>query len=350
MQAARLYGPRDLRVDDIPEPAAPGPGQALIRVTAVGVCGSDLHMYVDGRIGDTAFPQPLVLGHEFAGEVLAVGSGATDGTHAPLQVGQRVAVDPAIPDEKHELYEQGHPNLVPAQFYGLYPDDGALQERMLVLAKNCFPMPDAVSDGSGALLETLGVAIHALDLAKLKLAHSVAVIGCGPVGLLIQKLAQIAGADPVFTFDKYPWRVEKSLAWGATHAWVVEDNDQAIDQLQHATNGRGVDVVFEVAWADDSLRMAAEMSRLGGRLVLVGIPGNDTLQMPHSTARRKGLTIMMSRRMKHTYPRALRLAQSGRLALDDLVSHHMPLAQTPDAFRINERYNPGVHKIIIDVT
>ena len=114
-----------------------------------------------------------------------------------------------------------------------------------------------------------------------------------------------------------------------------------------ATGGRGVDVVFEAAWADESVSLAGEMVRLGGRLVLVGIPGDDRLVLTHSTFRRKGLTVLMSRRMKHTYPRAIRLAGSGALDLDDLVSHRFSLAEAPEAFALNARYRKGVHKIIV---
>ena len=174
-------------------------------------------------------------------------------------------------------------------------------------------------------------------------------IGCGPVGLLILRLAQLSGASPVYAFDLYPWRVEKAREWGATEAWLVADGFDPVQQIQDVTNGRGIDVVFEAAWADHSVDQAAEMARLGGRLVLVGIPGDDNLQMKHSTARRKGLTIMMSRRMKHTYPRAIHLAETGMIDLDDLISHHMPLDKTPEAFAMNVAYEPGVHKIIIDI-
>jgi L-iditol 2-dehydrogenase len=246
------------------------------------------------------------------------------------------------------MCEQGHPNLCPHHtFYGLYPTDGALQECMIVNARNCFPIPESISDGAGTLLETLGVAIHACDLGKLKVANSVAVVGCGPVGLLILQLAKLAGAAPVYAFDKLSWRAEKARQLGA-EAWNVDEADP-IEVIKKETSGRGVDVAFEVAWADESVQLAAEMARMGGRLVLVGIPGDDRLTMQHSTARRKGLTIMMARRMKHTYPRAIQLATSGMVKLDDLISHHFPLDETPAAFETNAGYAADVHKIIIDV-
>lgn len=346
MKAARLHTARDIRVDEITAPPAPQEGEVLIEVKAVGICGSDLHMYQDGRIGDTAFESPLVLGHEFMGQIIAVGAGALDAHHQPLKVGERVAVDPASPCYHCEMCEQGHPNLCPNHlFYGVYPTDGALQECMIVNARNCFPIPPEISDGAGTLLETLGVAIHALDLGKVRVADSVAVIGCGPVGLLILQLAKLAGASAVYAFDKLPWRVEKARQLGAIAYHVTNP----LEALMQQTNGRGADVVFEAAWADQTVQLAADMARIGGRLVLVGIPGDDRLFMQHSTARRKGLTLMMARRMKHTYPRAIQLAISGQVALDDLISHHFALEETAIAFDKNIRYEEGIHKIIITI-
>lgn len=350
MLAARLHAARDLRVETVAPPPPPGPDQVTIRVSAVGVCGSDLHTYLDGRIGDTAVTQPLILGHEFAGVIEAVGASAVDGLDQPLRVGQRVAVDPATPCWRCEFCEAGHPNLCRRlHFCGLFPDDGSLCERMNVAARSCFPVPDSLSDAGAALLEPLGVALHAVDLGKIRVGRSAVVIGCGPIGLLIIRLLRIAGADPIIAFDQHAWRTDKALAWGADAAFTVDADP--IARLNELTGGRGADVVFEAAWADHTVAQAAEMARLGGRVVLVGIPAEDTFSMKHSTARRKGLTIVMSRRMKHTYPRTIALTQRerDRIQLDDLVSHRFPLQQAADAFALNVSYPPGLHKVVIEI-
>lgn len=348
MLAARLYGPRDIRVENVETPGEPGPGHLLLKVTAVGICGSDLHSYDDARIGDTVIQSPLILGHEFGGVVTAVGADAHDGDDNPLEVGQRVAVDPATPCWHCEMCDSGHPNLCRRlHFCGLYPDDGSLCEYMIVRARDCYPVPDSITDAGAALLEPLGVAIHAVDLGKLRVANSVVVLGCGPIGLLIIKLARLSGADPIYAFDCYPWRAAKAKEWGASETWTL-DRDP-VDTIKTVTNGRGADVVFEAAWADHSVAQAAEMARLGGRVVLVGIPSDDRILMKHSTARRKGLTIKMSRRMKHTYPRAIQLASTGKVDVDDLISHRFPLSEADKAFALNLAYAEGVHKIVIDV-
>ncbi|MDE2777002.1 MAG: alcohol dehydrogenase catalytic domain-containing protein [Chloroflexota bacterium] len=349
MQVARLHGPKDIRIAGEPAPPPPTPGEVTLGIKTVGICGSDLHMYETGRIGYTVARKPFVLGHEFMGVVAAVGEDALDGRHQPLRIGQRVAVEPAVPCWRCELCENGHPNLCPNHFfYGLFPEDGALRERMNVSARNCFPLPDSLSDEVAPLLETLGVAIHAIDLSKVRVASSVAVIGAGPVGLLLTRLAVLAGAAQVFTFDKFDWRLRVAEAWGASYAYNVDDCDPT-DVVMDLTGGRGVDVAIEAAWSDHSVQQAAEMARYGGRLVIVGIAPDDRLQLQHSVARRKGLTIIMSRRMKHTYPRAIQLAASGRVQLEELVSHRFDLAQTAEAYASNAAYERGVNKVILRV-
>ena len=172
MLAARLHGPRDLRVERVPHPGPPPPGFALIRVKVTGICGSDLHSYLDARIGDTPVTSPLVLGHEFSGVVEAVGDPALDGHHEPLAPGTRVAVDPAQPCGRCEACDQGHPNLCwRLHFCGVYPDGGSLCEWMHMPARSCFPIPDDMDHTTGALLEPLGVAIHAVDLAKIRVGR-----------------------------------------------------------------------------------------------------------------------------------------------------------------------------------
>ncbi len=346
MWAARLHGPADLRVEQIPPPGPPGPGQVLLRVRTTGICGSDLHSYQDARIGDTPVSGPLILGHEFSAVVEAVGDSAPDGRFERLAPGQRVAVDPAQPCGRCEMCEQGHPNLCwRLHFCGNYPDGGSFCERLLMPGRSCFPVPDGLTDVEAALLEPLGVAIHTVDLARIRVGDSVVILGAGPIGLLILQVARLAGADPVFMVDPLPWRLERARAWGGVP--VVGLGGDAIAVLERETHGRGVDVAIEAAWADVSVNDAAEMARLGGRVVLVGIPGDDRLSLKHSTARRKGLTLRLCRRMKHVYPRAIRLAETRRIDLRGLVSHEFPLEQAAEAFRLNAAYADRVLKVMI---
>ena len=350
MSAARLHGRGDVRVDRVAVPPDPGPGEALVRVGSVGICGSDLHMFLDGRIGNIRMEGPAILGHEFGGTVEAAGDDARDGTGKPLAAGTRVAVDPAVPCRACEVCAAGHPNLCPHHtFFGLYPTAGALCERMIVPARVCFPLPDSIPAEQVPLLETLGVALHAIDLAHLRVGSSVAVIGAGPIGLCVAQVAVLAGALPVFVTDRLPWRLDLARAFGARSVHV--DETDAVRAIVDATRGRGVDVAIECAWStEESVAQAVEAVRPGGRLVIVGIPGvDDGLTVRHSTARRKGLTIAMCRRMKHTYPRAIALAEAGRVTLAPLISHRFPLSAAADAIRRAAAYEDGVLKVIIDI-
>ena len=347
MLAARLHGPRDLRVERIAHPGPPPPGMALIRVKVTGICGSDLHSYQDGRIGDTPITSPLVLGHEFSGVVEAVGGDSLDGNHEPLVAGTRVAVDPAQPCGRCEMCDQGHPNLCwRLHFCGVHPDGGSFCEWMHMPAHSCFPLPDELDHTTGALLEPLGVAVHAVDLARLRVDDSVAIIGAGPIGHLILQVVRLSTAGPICISDRFAWRLALAERFGG-HAIHAVDEDP-VAAVMEATGGRGADVVIEAAWADESVDQAASMARLGGRVVLVGIPGEDVLRMKASTARRKGLTIRMSRRMKHVYPRAIRLVQQRKVDVNAIVTHRFSLSRAADAFAGNVAYQDGIIKGVIE--
>lgn len=309
-----------------------GMGEKLIRIKSVGVCGSDLHWFSEGEIGDAKLERPLVLGHEFAGVT---------------EDGQRVAVDPAIPCGYCEFCEHGHPNLCDNMiFAGHGQTDGALCEWLAWSEKSLFPIPDSISDADGAMLEPLGVAIHTVDLGKIKAGMTVGVFGCGPIGLLIIQMAKLSGAANIIATDKLHHRVEAAKRFGASQAFLVGDNSQ-LSQLRAATNGRGVDVAFEAAGAQAAIDDAVAAVTAGGKVVLAGIPNDDRTSFSASSARRKGLTIKLVRRMKHTYPRAIELVSKGLVDVRSIVTHRFPLEQASEAFRAAERRD-GL-KIMIEV-
>jgi L-iditol 2-dehydrogenase len=331
MKSVRLHGTGDLQIDDEPVPV-PGVGAKLVRIKSVGVCGSDLHWFSEGSIGDAKLEHPLVLGHEFAGVT---------------ESGQRVAIDPAIPCGYCEFCQQGHPNLCENLiFAGHGNTDGALREWMAWSEKSLVPIPDSISDDEGALLEPLGVAIHSVDLGKLKAGMTVGVFGCGPIGLLIIQMARLSGAANIIATDKLAHRLEAAKRFGARQAFIVGENSQ-LGEIRAATQGRGVDVAFEAAGTQDAVDDAFAAVTPGGKIVLAGIPDDDKTSFSASTARRKGLTIKLVRRMKHTYPRAIELVAKGLVDLRSIVTHRFPLEQAREAFRVAER-REGL-KIIIEV-
>jgi L-iditol 2-dehydrogenase len=331
MKAARLYGPGQLRVQVEPKPT-PAPGEVLVRVRAVGVCGSDLHWFSGGGIGDAQLTRPLVLGHECAG--------VTEG-------GVRVVVDPAIPCGHCEWCRKGHPNLCPdVRFAGHAPQDGTLREWIAWPEACLHPLPATISDAEGALLEPLGVALHAVDLAHLQVGMMVAVLGCGPIGLLIMQLARLSGASHIIATDLRAHRLEVARTFGA-HQTVLASAGRELPQILSAVAGRGVDVAFEVAGEQPAVDVAIAAACPGGKVVLAGIPSDDCSSFTASTARRKGLTIKMVRRMRNTYPRAIELATAGQVQLAVLVTHRFPLEKVADAFVTAQR-REGV-KVIVEM-
>jgi L-iditol 2-dehydrogenase len=316
MKVARLHTVNDVRLHDEPEPVA-GTGETLVRVTAVGLCGSDLHWFSEAGIGDAHLAQPLALGHEFAGVT---------------ESGQRVAVDPAVPCEVCEFCREGNPNLCNAlHFAGHGKNDGGLREWVAWPTRCLFSIPNALSDADGAMLEPLGVAIHAVDLGKIKAGMKVGVFGCGPIGLLVLQVAQAAGAVVSVATDPLPHRLATAEKFGAK-AW--QPNEE-------------VDVAFECAGEQGAVDDAINAVRAGGRVVLVGIPANDHTSFAASVARRKGLTIKLSRRMKHTYPRAIRLVESGTVDVRSIVTHCFPLEKVAEAFATAQRRD-GL-KVIVEL-
>lgn len=327
MLAVRLHGPSDLRVEEVPRPSTPGEGEVRLQVLATGVCGSDLHPYETGSIGSTQLDAPLILGHEFCGRVLEAGP------NVDLEVGARVAVDPAWVCGECRECRSGNQNLCRRQkFCGLAPNDGSLREEMLVPARFCHRVPASMSDASAALLEPLGIALHATDLARIYVGSRVAILGAGPIGLCLAQTVRLAGADPVWISDPLQFRVKLAEKFGAV---PLPDDAEA-------------DVVIEAAWARESVQRAMEIARPGGTVVLVGIPFEDNVSFSHSVARRKGLTILMSRRMKNVYPRCLRLVDEGKVDLESLVTHRFGLSETPRAFAMNAKYLQDVIKVIIE--
>jgi L-iditol 2-dehydrogenase len=320
MRAARLYGVGDIRVadeaDKADEASQAGTPTSLVRVTAVGICGSDLHWWDEGAIGDATINRPLVLGHEAAGVI-------ADGPRR----GERVAIDPAIPDETCRACRDGYRNLCPnVVFAGHGRTDGAMRELMAWPSDRLHPLPDNLTDVDGALLEPLGVAIQCVDLGHLPFGGTAAVVGCGPIGLLLIRLLKVSGASSVIAFEPLAHRREAAAQMGAD---VVSAPAGDVREL----TGYGVDVVFEAAGTDDGIRLAVEAARPGGRLALAGIPDSDTITFRASAARRKGLTIAMVRRMNEVYPRAISLASRGAVDLPPLVTRLAPLDEIAAAFK-----------------
>jgi L-iditol 2-dehydrogenase len=343
MRVSKLYGIRDLRLETGPVPT-PGPGEVLLKIASVGTCGSDVHYYLEGGIGDAVVSEPITMGHEFSAWIEMLGEDVEE-----LEVGQLVAVEPAIPCGKCEYCETGHPNLCPGvRFCGTPPIDGVFAEYAVMPAENCFVLPKGFTPEQGALLEPLGIAIHTVDLAHLKVGQTIAILGAGPIGLLTGAVAKAGGAGKIYMTEPIKTRRDFARKYCANEVFNP-DKDDVVKRIMEATDGRGVDVAFEAAGAEETPDQAARVTRPGGKVVVVGIPSDDRMLMNASNVRRKGLTIKLVRRMKHTYPRAIRLVQTAMVDIDSLATHAFTLDTLQEAFEIVADHSDGVLRAMINI-
>ena len=336
MKAAVMSGAYHIELVQLKKPV-PKANEVLIKVGANSICGSDLHYWHEGKIGSAVVSGAFTSGHEFAGWI-AEDSGLEHG----LPDGTLVAVDPAQPCHRCEWCHRGNHNLCPNMiFVGGPPYAGAMAEYITVPISTVFPLPEGFTAQQGALLEPLGVAIHALDLAKLRPGADVAVLGAGPIGLYIALLARMSGAMRVCILEPQEYRRDKALELGIDHAFA------GVAEYREFTEGRGADVVLEATTSPHGPRHATEAARIGGKVVLVGIPDGDEFSLTGSLIRRKGLTIKLSRRMGHIYPRAIEYVRSGRIDVDAIVTHSMALENVREAFEMLADYRDGAIKVVL---
>jgi L-iditol 2-dehydrogenase len=344
MKAALLYKPRDIRIEEVPEPAIQNPDDVLVKVEFVGICGSDVHYYAEGQIGELTLSEPFIIGHEPAGVVVEVGSEVKS-----LKPGDRVAIDPAIHCGECEPCLEGNPNLCRnIRFFGTPPQHGAFRE-MLVHPQNLlFKLPAEISTAGGAVLEVYGVAIHAVDLGKVRTGYDVAVIGGGPIGLATAQIARLSGASRILLSEPIPERREMAKRLGVDLTIDPGESDPT-QVIMDLTGGRGVDVAFEAAGEPETFQQCIDVCKNGGTAIFIGIPSDDRILISASASRRKGLTIRMVRRMKNVYPRAIKLAASGQIDPETMITHIFPLERIAEAFEIIHSRKGGVVKAMIEI-
>ncbi|KAJ6459723.1 chaperonin 10-like protein [Mycena vitilis] len=360
---AVLYGAKDLRLEDrtLWPPQA---GQAQVAVLATGLCGSDLHYYLHGRNGDFALQAPLVLGHEAAGVVTAVGPGVKS-----LVVGQRVAIEAGIMCNKCDYCLAGRYNLCKEMRFcssaKTFPHtDGTLQTYMNHPAHVLHPLPENCSFEQAALAEPLSVLLHAARRAQVSKGHTVLVFGVGAIGLLACATAKSMGAAHVVAIDINQARLDFAKANGfAAETFCLPMQDKAKtteEQLRRAKESiqtalqkfdepDGFDVVFECTGAEPCIQMSIHAAISGGKVMLIGM-GSRNVMLPLSAAALREVDIQGSFRYANTYPAALKLLASGALAnVDALVTHRFSLAETAQAFNLLARGRDDEGKMVLKV-
>jgi L-iditol 2-dehydrogenase len=345
MKAGYLVAKREFEIREIPEPRIKDDREVLLRLRSSGVCGSDIHNYVEGRTGSLEVEFPMIPGHECSAVVEEVGVAARK-----VKPGDRVAVEPAVSCGQCERCLTGRQNLCRSVRFLSVPGEleGCLKEYMVMPETNVFRLPDELTFEDGAMLEPLSICTYAVALSGIKPGDSVAVLGSGPIGLLTLEAANACGAALSFATDIVRERVEMATKLGATHSMNPEETDVA-EAILDLTHGRGVDLAFECAGEQDTIDQGLEVLRRGGKFILLGIPGRVTQYVfDTDVMRRKELSIVYVRRQAHYVERGLDLVQAGKIDIRTLVTHRFPLEKVNDAYELVATYQDGVVKAMVN--
>ncbi|WP_276356967.1 NAD(P)-dependent alcohol dehydrogenase [Cohnella caldifontis] len=341
MKAAVMTAPFKIEIEERPIPEI-GEQEVLVKVMAVGVCGSDIHYYEHGRIGRYVVEKPIILGHECAGIVEAVGPGVTR-----LKPGDRVAVEPGITCGRCPACKEGRYNLCPdVRFLATPPVDGAFVQYIKHREDFLFPIPDTLSFEEAALIEPFSVGLHAAKRAGVKPGQTVAIMGMGPVGLTAVAAAKAFGAETIVVSDMEPIRLEAALKLGATHAVNIRDNDP-VQAVREATGGRGADVAFETAGNPKALQTALQAVRRGGKLAIVGLPPQEEVALNVPWIADNELDIFGIFRYANTYPQGISLLASGIADVRSLITDSYPLERTQEAMERARTNKGGSLKVVV---
>jgi len=342
MKAAVLTKPGHIEIQELDIPT-PGPDEALVRVRAVGLCGSDVHYYEHGKIGPYVVTKPIILGHEAAGEVVAVGSEVRH-----LKAGQRVTIEPGVTCGRCEYCKSGRYNLCPdVRFLATPPYDGAFCEYIVIRADFLYPIPDSMSYEKAALIEPLSVGLHAVSRGGLKTGETVVIMGMGPIGMMTLLAAKAAGAGRVIGVDLERFRLERALQMGADGVVNLREED-GMEAILRLTGGRKADLAIETAGNGKAAQASLQAVRRGGRVVLVGLPQEEAtpLNIPYIVDNE--IDIRGVFRYHNTYPTGVAVMSAENLNLDPIVTDRMTLDETPKAFEKAIKEKHSTLKIVIE--
>ncbi len=328
MKTITAHAAKDLRIEDHDRPS-PGKGEVLVRMERGGICGSDLHYYSHGGFGTVRLKEPMILGHEVAGRIEALGEG-TEG----LTVGQRVAVSPSRPCGTCEYCQNSQQNhCMNMRFYGSampFPHiQGAFREYLVAGASQCV-LADGITAGEAAMAEPLSVVLHAANQAGSLAGKRVLVTGCGPIGLLAVLVARAYGAMEIAATDVTDFTLQKAHDIGADTTFNVATSPDAL--VPYAENKGSFDVLFECSGVEVALTGAIPAIRPGGMIVQLGLGGDMTLPVQAMTA--KELSLRGSFRFHHEFAKAVQFMQSKRIDVMPLITQTFPFTEAVHAFEV----------------
>ncbi|HLK18304.1 MAG TPA: alcohol dehydrogenase catalytic domain-containing protein [Bryobacteraceae bacterium] len=342
MLVAELTRPRRFDLRDGPSLPDPSPGEIQVAVKAVGICGSDLHYFSEGGIGDARCLYPMVLGHEPAGVVVKTGAGVSG-----WSAGDRAILEPAIYCYHCELCMTGHHNVCAnIRFMSMPADPGFFRERVNLPASNLLALPNSLSEAQGALVEPLAVIVHSLQLAAPRPGETAVVFGAGPIGLLTIGMLRLSGVGRIWSVEPVAARRELARAMGAD-ATIDPSASDPVHEILQDTAKRGVDIAIDCAAQGDTINQCVYAARNAGRVIVTGIPAQDHINLAFHVVRRKELAFLSVRRSNHDSETALRLLESDPKRFSELLTHDRPVSDIQSAFELCESRADGVGKMTI---
>lgn len=341
MDAAILNKPLDIEVKQIKMPNTAA-DEALIKVYCIGVCGSDIHYYEHGKIGRYVVEEPIILGHELAGEVVEIGRNVKD-----ISIGDRVAVEPGVTCGRCDYCKAGRYNLCPdVVFMATPPVDGAWAEYVAVRSDFLFKLPDEVSYEAGALLEPLSVGIHAMNRGKVTPGDRVLITGLGPIGLLAIQVAKMFGVYDIYASDVIPFRQKIGKDLGLTE--VIDPTKVDLqERIAELTDGKGIDVVIETSGNKLAIADTITVVNRGGRVVFVGLPveGEVSVNITHLVDAE--LDVYGVFRYANTYPMAIKALSNTDLNVEEVITHKFSLRNIKEAIEIASNQKDTSIKVMI---
>lgn len=339
MQCVQLTGLRQAVTTELPRPVIAAPHEVLLQVSAVGICGSDVHYYTTGRIGSQVVEYPFIVGHEFSGRVIAKGELVTR-----VSLGDLVAVDPAMPCYSCEQCRKNREHTCrDLRFLGCPGQaEGCLSEFIVMPEKSCFRVPHQITPEEAALVEPLSIGLYAVRLAGNIKGCAISILGCGPIGLSVMLCAKQAAAGGIFVSEPLEYRRKAALENGAEYA--VAPDFPGFAATASTCEKHGFDFVFECCGQQSALDQAVEMLKPGGTLLLIGIPETDRIYFNIDLLRRKEIKIVNVRRQNGCVQDAIDLVAQKQIDPGFMITHRGGLHQAPHFFEMVAGYSDGIIK------
>jgi L-iditol 2-dehydrogenase len=343
MKSIKLTGIRQMQIIEVPEPQVVNPGDVKIKMEVVGVCGSDIHYYTQGRIGSQIIKYPFTIGHEGAGTVVEVGKGVKN-----VKPGDKIAIEPAMPCWKCDQCLEGRHNTCRnLKFLGCPGQaEGCLSEYIVMPETSCIPLHGSLTPDHGVISEPLAIGVYSVKQSGSLKGLKIGILGYGPIGMSVMLAAKAEGADKFYVTDKIDDRLlvatreKASLTGNPLKERVTE---KILKDVPLA-----LDVVFECCGQQEAFDEGIDILKPGGKLIVVGIPEFDRWSMSVDNTRRKEITVQFIRRQEGCTETALELMASGKIDVSNMITHRFPLVRTKEAFDLVAGYTGGVMKAMIE--